>query len=102
MLLEGGPPGHEAEAQPVIDHGEPAARKLRGTDQLAADIVAGSGWPPFPSTLGRERRAGSLDVSGLEPLEQVSRGSDPAVAKVRGIPLVGQPSPAPIHCRRLL
>jgi hypothetical protein len=99
MLLERGPPGHEAEAQPVIYHGEPAAEKLRRTDQLAADIVAGNGGPPFPSTLGRERRAGTLDVADLEPLDQVSRCSDPAVAKVRGISLVSQPSPAPIQCR---
>src|SRR5882672_3089723 len=102
MLLERGPPGHEAEAQPIIDHGEPAAGKLRRTDQLAADIVSGNGGPPLPSALGRERRADTFDVSGLEPLDQVSRRSDPAVAKVRGISLVSQPSPAPIHCRRYL
>ena len=71
MLFECGPPENEAEADTVVDHGEPAAGKPGRADKLAGDVVAGNGRPPFPSTLGGERLAGAVDIAGLQPLEQV-------------------------------
>lgn len=94
MLLERRPPRDQAEAEPIIDHGEPAAGKLSRTDQPTANMVAGNGRPPFPAPLGGERPAGALDVAGLKPLNEIFGGSDPAITKVSGIALVGQPTPA--------
>ncbi len=60
------------------------------TGHLAARVVSG------------ERPAGALDVAGLQPLHQISWRTDSAVAKVGGVALVSQPTPALGQCRRHL
>ena len=82
-LVEHGLPRHEAEAEAaLIDHGEPAAGELGGADKLAADISAGNGGPPFQSAFGGERLAGTFDVGGLKPLDQILGRTDTAVAEI--------------------
>jgi hypothetical protein len=67
MLVQHTPPRHQAEAQPIIDHGEAAAGKLGRADKSATDMVAGNGRLPLPSALGGERPAGTVDVSRFKP-----------------------------------
>jgi hypothetical protein len=55
-LFENRSPGNEAEAQAVVDHGEPAVGKLSRADKLARDVIAGNGLP-FSAALGGERFA---------------------------------------------
>ena len=49
LFLEHGPPWRQAEAEPVIDHGETTARELSRADKLAAD--------PLPLADGLEGEA---------------------------------------------
>ena len=95
MLFERGPPRNQAEAEPVVEHGEPSARKLRGTDQRSGDMVARQGRLPCPAPFHGEGPAGALDIASLQPLHHISGNPDPPVADIRGIALVSQPSSAP-------
>jgi hypothetical protein len=100
MLLKRGSPRDQAEAQPIIDHGEPAAGKLHRADQSAAELLSRNDRPPFPAPLGGECLARALDVTSLQLQHQISWRTDSAVAKVGGIALVSQPTTALGQCRR--
>ena len=91
MLFERGPPRNQAEAEPVVDHGEPSTRKLRGADQRPGNVVSRNGGLPFPPPIGGERAADALDITNLKSLHHDARNPDPTVADFRGIPLVNQP-----------
>jgi len=41
-LLEEGMPGHELEAESVVDHGEASADEARDAGEAATDILAGA------------------------------------------------------------
>jgi hypothetical protein len=71
LLLNDWSPRNQTEAEPVINHREPPACELHGTEQFAADSLAllngMKGKPPF----GRELPTDALDLLATQGVDEV-------------------------------
>src|SRR5947209_4779695 len=97
LLVEHGPPRNEAEAQSIVDHGETAARKLRGIEKVAADRLALVDGPEGEAAFGCELPADALELLAREGADKV--GFDPQLALRRpaGVPLADELIGAPLE-----
>ena len=100
LLFEGRRPGHELEAQAVVDHGEAAGGEREALAASARDVLACRRLIERLSGLGGEPFAQGLDLAASERADQAvgegpkqgrtsSLGRDPSVAD-------NPPSVAPI------
>lgn len=84
LLLQRWVPGHEAEPQSVVDHGEAPAGKLGRADQRTGDVVAGLGGLPCAPALGGQRLADTVDLAALQHCDRLARNTDIAILR-RGV-----------------
>src|SRR5215813_11462483 len=81
VLLEDGPPRHQAEAESVVDHGETAAGEPGGSEKLAAHRL--------PLVDGPEGEA-AFDLLARQGADEVGFDPQPAVGRPAGVPLPDQ------------
>lgn len=73
-------PGHELEAQSVLDHGEAPAGEIGDARQPARDILAGLGRAVGQATLGGHLFADSIDLLALQRGDRAPRdGNEPVL-----------------------
>src|SRR6516165_9046036 len=71
LLFEGGRPGHELEAQAVVDHGEAAGGEREALAVGASDIFARCGLIERLPGLSRKALAQGFDLSAPERADQI-------------------------------
>ena len=76
MTLQLGLPGHKAEPQPVVDHGEAAGRQAQPPPNDAGDVLALDDAPRFEASLLGDPIADRLELAPTQPLDQVGREPD--------------------------
>ena len=78
LLLDHWSPRNQTEAEPVINHREPAACELHGTEQFAADSLALLNGMEGQTPLRRELPTDALDLLTAQGVDEV--GSRPELA----------------------
>src|SRR5215470_7029872 len=103
LSLDNGPPGDEAEVEPVVDHGEAAAGELRGTQQLSAHAVAVLDWLEGEPAFGGEFATDALDLPPRQSANQVGADAQCRVVNAARVAslneLVGALIHRPVHLR---
>ena len=77
LLLQRRPPGHELEAQPIVDHGEAAGGQRHALAIDAGDMLALGGRAMSEPGLGRELGGGLVEFAPAQGVEEIAREDDP-------------------------
>ena len=88
--FDDGPPRHEAEAEPVIDHGEASAGELSCADQPAADGLAVLDWPEAETSFRGKFLAYPLDLLTLECRQKIVSSPQAPALSAPGMALSDQ------------
>src|SRR5690606_34287163 len=89
MLFERGRPGHELEAEAIIEHREASRGEIEAAAVGARDVLAGGGFDGGLARLGGEALPQRIELATPQLLDQVAAEADPAALPL-GEPLADE------------
>jgi hypothetical protein len=97
LLFDYRPPRNQAEAEPIVDHGEPAAGELRRTEKLAAHRLPLVDGLESEAAFGRQFSTDALDLLASKGADEVGSNPRPALGRPAAVPLPDQLVGAPLQ-----